>query len=100
MMTDARTLKARSTNMASWRNYGLDVSIFRPRDWRIDLQDLDRLIDSNTKPIALSAGSNGDRIPTRPEGGLRTGSLSRRTGFGVAVQDRGGGDPRTPTSVA
>jgi len=33
---------------------GLDVRIARPRDWRIDLRDLDRLIDSKTKLVALS----------------------------------------------
>lgn len=33
---------------------GLDVRIVRPRDWRIDLRDLERVVDRNTKLVALS----------------------------------------------
>jgi selenocysteine lyase/cysteine desulfurase len=33
---------------------GLDVRIVRPREWRIELADLDRAIDSKTKLVAVS----------------------------------------------
>jgi selenocysteine lyase/cysteine desulfurase len=36
---------------------GLELRIARPRNWRIDLRDLDRLIDARTKLVALSAVS-------------------------------------------
>ncbi len=33
---------------------GLDLRIVRPRDWRIDLKDLERAVDKNTKLIEIS----------------------------------------------
>jgi selenocysteine lyase/cysteine desulfurase len=33
---------------------GLDLRIVRPRDWRIDLDDLEKVIDSKTKLVAMS----------------------------------------------
>src|SRR5215470_18943797 len=43
------------------RRYGLDVRIVMPRDWRIDLKDLERVIDKKTKlvEISLVAMANG-----------------------------------------
>jgi selenocysteine lyase/cysteine desulfurase len=36
---------------------GADVRIVKPRDWRIELADLDKTIDRNTKLVAVSAVS-------------------------------------------
>ena len=43
------------------RRSGLDVRIVMPRDWRIDLKDLERVIDSKTKlvEVSLVAMTNG-----------------------------------------
>ena len=43
------------------RRSGLDVRIVMPRDWRIDLKDLERVIDKKTKlvEISLVAMANG-----------------------------------------
>src|ERR1051326_3133174 len=43
------------------RRVGLDVRIVMPRDWRIDLKDLERVIDKKTKlvEISLVAMANG-----------------------------------------
>jgi selenocysteine lyase/cysteine desulfurase len=43
------------------RRNGLDVRIVMPRDWRIDLKDLERVIDKKTKlvEISLVAMTNG-----------------------------------------
>jgi selenocysteine lyase/cysteine desulfurase len=40
---------------------GLDLRIVQPRDWRIDLRDMERVVDKNTKLIEISlvAMSNG-----------------------------------------
>jgi len=36
------------------QNAGLDLRIVKPRDWRIELQDLERAIDKKTKLVELS----------------------------------------------
>jgi selenocysteine lyase/cysteine desulfurase len=43
------------------RRYGLDLRIVMPRDWRIDLMDMERVIDRKTKlvEISLVAMDNG-----------------------------------------
>lgn len=46
------TLKAR--NYGELAKQALDIRIGRPRDWRIDWRDFDRLIDSTTKLVAWS----------------------------------------------
>ena len=33
---------------------GLDVRTVRPRDWRIDIRDMEKVVDKNTKLVALS----------------------------------------------
>jgi len=43
------------------RRFGLDVRIVMPRDWRIDLKDLERVIDRKTRLVEIShvAMTNG-----------------------------------------
>jgi selenocysteine lyase/cysteine desulfurase len=43
------------------KRFGLDLRIVSPRDWRIDLKDMERVIDKNTKlvEISLVAMDNG-----------------------------------------
>lgn len=43
------------------KNYGLDLRIVMPRDWRIDMKDMERVVDKNTKLIEISlvAMNNG-----------------------------------------
>ena len=41
------------------RRSGRDVRIVMPRDWRIDLKDLERVIDRKDKACRDLAGSNG-----------------------------------------
>jgi|HubBroStandDraft_2_1064218.scaffolds.fasta_scaffold57414_1 selenocysteine lyase/cysteine desulfurase len=36
------------------QRFGLDVRVVMPRDWRIDLKDLERVVDSKTKLIEVS----------------------------------------------
>jgi selenocysteine lyase/cysteine desulfurase len=36
------------------RRGGMDVRVVRPRDWRIDMEDLKRAIDKNTRLVAVS----------------------------------------------
>ncbi len=57
VVTDALHFEGSLYQYGELAGQGLDVRIARPRDWRIDLRDLDRLIDSKTKLVALSAVS-------------------------------------------
>lgn len=36
------------------KRYGLDLRIVMPRDWRIDLKDMERVVDKNTRLIEIS----------------------------------------------
>jgi selenocysteine lyase/cysteine desulfurase len=36
------------------RRYGLDLRIVKPRDWRIDLKDMEKVVDKNTRLIEIS----------------------------------------------
>ena len=36
------------------RQQGLDLRVVMPRDWRIDIRDMEKVIDRNTKLVALS----------------------------------------------
>ena len=38
---------------------GLDLRIVKPRDWRIDLRDMEQLVDKKTKLIRDLAGRHG-----------------------------------------
>lgn len=57
VVTDALHFEGSLYQYGELAKQGLEVRIARPRDWRIDLRDLDRLIDSKTKLVALSAVS-------------------------------------------
>jgi selenocysteine lyase/cysteine desulfurase len=38
----------------SLKAQGLDVRVVKPREWRIDLRDMEKVVDRNTKLVALS----------------------------------------------
>jgi selenocysteine lyase/cysteine desulfurase len=57
VVTDALHFDGSLYMYESLKARGLDVRIAMPRNWRIELPDLDRLIDRNTKLVALSAVS-------------------------------------------
>ena len=57
VVTDALHFEGSLYQYGEFGKQGLDVRIAKPRDWRIDLKDLDRLIDSRTRLVAVSAVS-------------------------------------------
>ncbi len=54
VVTDALHFEGSLYQYGEYSKQGLDVRIVRPRDWRIDLSDLDRVIDKKTKLVAIS----------------------------------------------
>jgi selenocysteine lyase/cysteine desulfurase len=54
VVTDALHFEGSLYQYGALAKQGLDVRIARPKEWRIDLGDLDKLIDSKTKLVALS----------------------------------------------
>ena len=63
VVTDALHFEGSLYQYGELAKQGLEVRIARPRKWRIELDDLDRLIDAKTRLVALSAVSmvNGFR---------------------------------------
>lgn len=62
VVTDALHFEGALLHLGELRKRnGLDLRIVRPRDWRIDLRDLERVVDKKTKlvEISLVAMSNG-----------------------------------------
>lgn len=57
VVTDALHFEGSLYQYGELAKQGLELRIARPRDWRIDLRDLDRLIDAKTRLVALSAVS-------------------------------------------
>jgi selenocysteine lyase/cysteine desulfurase len=54
VVTDALHFEGSLYQYGELAKQGLDVRIARPKEWRIDLRDFDRLIDAKTKLVALS----------------------------------------------
>jgi selenocysteine lyase/cysteine desulfurase len=54
VVTDALHFEGSLYQYGEMAKQGLDVRIVRPRDWRIDLTDLDKVIDSKTRLVAIS----------------------------------------------
>jgi selenocysteine lyase/cysteine desulfurase len=54
VVTDALHFEGSLYQYGAMGKQGLDVRIVRPGEWRIQLNDLDRVIDSKTKLVALS----------------------------------------------
>lgn len=54
IVTDALHFEGSLYQYGELARQGLDVRIVRPRNWRIELNDLDKVIDSKTKLVALS----------------------------------------------
>jgi selenocysteine lyase/cysteine desulfurase len=54
VVTDALHFEGSLYQYGELAKKGLEVQIARPREWRIELGDLDKLIDRNTKLVALS----------------------------------------------
>ena len=54
VVTDALHFEGSLYQYGSLAKQGLDVRFVRPRAWRIELKDLDKVIDSKTKLVALS----------------------------------------------
>lgn len=62
VVTDALHFEGALLHLQALRkNNGLDLRIVKPKDWRIDLKDLEHAIDKNTKlvEISLVAMNNG-----------------------------------------
>ena len=57
VVTDALHFECSLYQYGELAKQGLELRLARPRDWRIDLRDLDRLIDVKTRLVALSAVS-------------------------------------------
>src|SRR5215469_15706181 len=54
VVTDALHFEGSLYQYGELAKQGLEVRIARPKDWRIDLGDLERLIDAKTKLVAVS----------------------------------------------
>jgi selenocysteine lyase/cysteine desulfurase len=54
VVTDALHFEGSLYMYRSLQEQGLDLRIVMPRDWRIDLTDLEKAIDRNTKLVAVS----------------------------------------------
>src|SRR5215470_4800597 len=54
VVTDALHFEGSLYLYGSLKARGVDVRVVRPREWRIDLRDLDRVIDRDTKLVAVS----------------------------------------------
>ncbi len=54
VVTDALHFEGSTFLYRSLEKQGLDLRVVMPRDWRITLNDLDKVIDKNTKLVALS----------------------------------------------
>ncbi len=54
VVTDALHFEGSLYLYGSLREQGVDVRVVKPRDWRIDLRDLEQAIDRNTKLVAIS----------------------------------------------
>jgi selenocysteine lyase/cysteine desulfurase len=54
VVTDALHFEGSLYQYGELAKQGLDVRIARPKDWRIDVRDLERLIDAKTKLVAVS----------------------------------------------
>ena len=54
VVTDAFHFEGALIHLKALQAQGLDLRIVKPRDWRIDLQDLERVIDRQTKLVELS----------------------------------------------
>lgn len=54
VVTDALHFEGSLYLYDSLRAQGVDVRVVKPRDWRIDLRDLERALDRNTRLVAIS----------------------------------------------
>jgi selenocysteine lyase/cysteine desulfurase len=54
VVTDALHFEGSLYLYGSLQRQGVDVRMVRPRDWRIELADLERAIDRNTRLVAIS----------------------------------------------
>lgn len=54
VVTDALHFEGALIHLKALQQQGLDVRTVMPRNWRIELQDLERVVDKNTKLIELS----------------------------------------------
>src|SRR5215469_4471385 len=54
VVTDAFHFEGALIHLKDLQAQGLDLRIVRPRDWRIDLRDMERVIDRKTKLVELS----------------------------------------------
>ncbi len=54
VVTDALHFEGSTYLYRSLEAQGLDLRVVMPRDWRIDLGDMEKVVDRNTKLIALS----------------------------------------------
>jgi selenocysteine lyase/cysteine desulfurase len=54
VVTDALHFEGALIHLKALQQQGLDVRTVMPRDWRIELRDLERVVDRNTKLIEVS----------------------------------------------
>jgi len=68
VVTDALHFEGSLYLYGELRKQGLDLRIVRPRDWRISLDDMEKVIDRNTRLVAVSMVSmtNGFQHDLRP----------------------------------
>ena len=68
VVTDALHFEGSLYQYGEYAKKGLDVRIVRPRNWRTELDDLDKVIDGKTKLVAVSLVSmiNGFQYDLKP----------------------------------
>lgn len=54
VVTDALHFEGALIHLEALRKTGLELRIVKPRDWRIELRDLERVVDKKTKLVELS----------------------------------------------
>lgn len=54
VVTDALHFEGALIHLEALRREGLDVRVVMPRDWRIELRDLERVVDGKTRLVELS----------------------------------------------
>ena len=54
VVTDALHFEGALIHLKALQKEGLDVRTVMPRDWRIDLRDLEKVVDRNTKLVEIS----------------------------------------------
>ena len=78
VVTDALHFEGSLILYGELQKRGLDVRLVRPRDWRIDLADMEKAVDRKTTAGRRLAGVLVQRLSARFEARVRAGARQRR----------------------